>query len=70
MALEEFIERLLSDELDPDRPRIGVLTSGGDCPGLNAVLRAATKSAFWLQAEETPDEYFQNEIERCRGASQ
>ncbi|MEM6471684.1 MAG: ATP-dependent 6-phosphofructokinase [Planctomycetota bacterium] len=31
-----------------DRPRIGILTSGGDCPGLNAVLRATTKSAFWL----------------------
>ena len=31
-----------------DRPRIGILTSGGDCPGLNAVIRAATKSAFWL----------------------
>ncbi|TWU06459.1 6-phosphofructokinase [Stieleria varia] len=31
-----------------DRPRIGILTSGGDCPGLNAVLRAATKTAFWL----------------------
>ncbi len=25
--------------------RIGVLTSGGDCPGLNAVLRAVVKSA-------------------------
>jgi ATP-dependent phosphofructokinase / diphosphate-dependent phosphofructokinase len=25
-------------------PRIGVLTGGGDCPGLNAVLRAVTKS--------------------------
>ena len=31
-----------------ERPRMGILTSGGDCPGLNAVLRAATKSAFWL----------------------
>lgn len=31
-----------------DRPRLGILTSGGDCPGLNAVIRAATKSAFWL----------------------
>lgn len=30
-----------------DRPRIGILTSGGDCPGLNAVIRAATKTAFW-----------------------
>src|SRR5450432_2439031 len=27
------------------RPRIGVLTSGGDCPGLNAVLRGAALAA-------------------------
>ena len=27
--------------------RIGVLTGGGDCPGLNAVLRAVTKSAIF-----------------------
>src|SRR5437879_13801525 len=26
-------------------PRIGVLTSGGDCPGLNAVLRAVVLAA-------------------------
>ena len=25
--------------------RIGILTSGGDCPGLNAVIRGAVKSA-------------------------
>ena len=25
--------------------RIGILTSGGDCPGLNAVLRGVTKAA-------------------------
>ena len=25
--------------------RIGILTGGGDCPGLNAVIRAVTKSA-------------------------
>lgn len=31
-----------------DKPRIGILTSGGDCPGLNAVIRAVTKTAFWL----------------------
>jgi len=24
---------------------IGILTSGGDCPGLNAVIRAAARSA-------------------------
>ncbi|MFP4144478.1 MAG: 6-phosphofructokinase [Phycisphaeraceae bacterium] len=27
--------------------RIGVLTGGGDCPGLNAVIRAVTKSAIF-----------------------
>jgi 6-phosphofructokinase 1 len=31
---------------DPIR-RIGVLTGGGDCPGLNAVIRAVTKSAIY-----------------------
>ncbi|MEK7713270.1 MAG: 6-phosphofructokinase, partial [Deltaproteobacteria bacterium] len=25
--------------------KIGVLTGGGDCPGLNAVIRAVVKSA-------------------------
>ncbi len=27
--------------------RIGVLTAGGDCPGLNAVIRAVTKTAIY-----------------------
>src|SRR5581483_2811894 len=26
-------------------PRIGVLTNGGDCPGLNAAIRAVVKTA-------------------------
>ena len=26
--------------------RIGMLTAGGDCPGLNAVIRAVTRSAI------------------------
>ena len=29
-----------------DIKRIGVLTGGGDCPGLNAVIRAVTKDAI------------------------
>lgn len=29
-----------------DRPRIGILTAGGDCPGLNAVIRGVVKSAY------------------------
>lgn len=31
-----------------NKKRIGVLTGGGDCPGLNAVVRAVAKSAFRL----------------------
>ncbi len=27
--------------------RLGILTGGGDCPGLNAVIRAVAKSAFY-----------------------
>ena len=38
---------MIAAELD-ERPRIGILTSGGDCPGLNAVIRGVTKSAYWL----------------------
>src|SRR5438034_4239917 len=26
--------------------RVGILTGGGDCPGLNAVIRAAARTAF------------------------
>ncbi len=33
------------------KPRIGVLTSGGDCPGLNAVLRGVALSAEKLDFE-------------------
>ena len=32
--------------------RIGVVTGGGDCPGLNAVIRAVTKSALTHQGIE------------------
>lgn len=33
--------------MDPNsRKRIGVLTGGGDCPGLNAVIRAVVKTAW------------------------
>jgi phosphofructokinase-like protein len=33
------------------RPRIGILTGGGDCPGLNAVIRAVVKSGHRLGYE-------------------
>lgn len=32
--------------------RIGILTGGGDCPGLNAVIRAVTKSAIGIHGWE------------------
>ena len=32
--------------------RIGVLTGGGDAPGLNAVIRAVVKSAFKARSTE------------------
>lgn len=31
-----------------DQPRIGILTAGGDCPGLNAVIRGVVKSGMAL----------------------
>ena len=37
--------------LTGERRKIGILTGGGDCPGLNAVIRAATKSAVFLGYE-------------------
>lgn len=43
----DFKAGVIAAELD-ERPRIGILTSGGDCPGLNAVIRGVTKSAYWL----------------------
>lgn len=44
----ESTEKPTGRDLDADRPRIGILTSGGDCPGLNAVIRAVTKTGFWI----------------------
>ena len=41
----------MTDESKPIR-RIGVLTGGGDCPGLNAVIRAVTKSAIFQHGIE------------------
>src|SRR5512140_1041976 len=32
--------------------KIGILTGGGDCPGLNAVIRAVTKSSIANQGWE------------------
>ncbi|MCB1026381.1 MAG: 6-phosphofructokinase, partial [Microthrixaceae bacterium] len=58
--------------------RLGVLTSGGDCPGLNAVIRAVVRRAErGLDAEVIgfedawrgvlENEYQTLTVERCRG---
>src|SRR5687767_9751908 len=33
------------------RRKVGILTGGGDCPGLNAVIRAAVRTAIHLEWE-------------------
>lgn len=38
--------------MSADQKRIAVLTGGGDCPGLNAVIRAVVKSAIHTHAIE------------------
>src|SRR3954468_14151522 len=58
--------------------RIGILTGGGDCPGLNAVIRAAVRSTIvefdgaavgfrdgWRGV--MADDFVLLDIERCRG---
>lgn len=40
--------RKVDSIMSATRKRIGILTSGGDCPGLNAVIRGAVKSATRL----------------------
>ncbi len=37
--------------MEDSRRRIGILTSGGDCPGLNAVIRGVVKTAHYLGYE-------------------
>ena len=32
--------------------RIGILTSGGDCPGLNATIRGVAKACFEEMGED------------------
>src|SRR6476620_10605340 len=58
--------------------RVGILTGGGDCPGLNAVIRAAVRATIvefdgsvigfrdgWRGAME--HDHVMLDIERCRG---
>ncbi|CAN5532076.1 ATP-dependent 6-phosphofructokinase [soil metagenome] len=53
----------------PDSPHFGLLTGGGDCPGLNAVIRSVTKTLMLRHGARVTgfDDGFQGLIEqRCR----
>src|SRR5882757_7965802 len=45
MCRQEHAPTFLHLTPDTSMKRIGVLTSGGDCPGLNAVLRGVVRAA-------------------------
>jgi phosphofructokinase-like protein len=58
--------------------RVGVLTGGGDCPGLNAVIRAVVRKGEQVHGDELlgfldgwrgviEDRHIRLDIERCRG---
>jgi phosphofructokinase-like protein len=58
--------------------RVGVLTGGGDCPGLNAVIRAIVRKAERVHHDEIigfidgwsgvlEDRWMPLDVERCRG---
>jgi ATP-dependent phosphofructokinase / diphosphate-dependent phosphofructokinase len=58
--------------------RVGVLTGGGDCPGLNAVIRAIVRKAERIYGDEVvgfidgwsgvlDDRWMPLDVERCRG---
>ena len=48
--------------------RVGVLTGGGDCPGLNAVIRAVVKAATHCNCEVLGlDQLLQNRFLAFRG---
>ena len=58
--------------------RVGILTGGGDCPGLNAVIRAVVRKAERHYGDEVigfldgwrgvvEDDWIQLDVEACRG---
>jgi len=62
----------------PHIETIGILTSGGDCPGLNAVIRGVVRKAEWQYGWRTlgfhngwrgllEDSYEELTVEGCRG---
>ena len=39
------------------KKRVGILTSGGDCPGLNATIRGVAKALYARMGENVPVSY-------------
>ena len=44
--------RFLANALPSTVVRVGILTGGGDCPGLNAVLRAVVRKGERFHGDE------------------
>ena len=45
LPFSQYVQYVKNSRMPTHKPTIGILTSGGDCPGLNAVIRAAVKSS-------------------------
>ena len=43
---QDRLNRILENAMPSKLRRIGIMTGGGDCPGLNAVIRAVAKAAI------------------------
>src|SRR5258708_16382537 len=56
-AQSETLRRIMREDVAPqilgeNKMRVGILTGGGDCPGLNAVIRAAVRKGIFHHKDE------------------
>src|ERR1700688_1341083 len=56
-AQSEALRGIMREDVAPqilgeNKMRVGILTGGGDCPGLNAVIRAAVRKGIFHHKDE------------------
>ena len=49
--MDKSIDELIEIEMEKKVSRIGVLTSGGDSPGMNAAIRAVVRTGIYYGLE-------------------
>ena len=54
--MAEDKKKVILDEIEDTVRTIGVLTSGGDAPGMNAAIRAVVRVALFKRTESTRDQ--------------